>query len=86
MSKILKSPPFRVKAQNRFLKKCDESRTARHFLSGGVFAPTNCDKSPVWALCGKVGYMPVFPFRATRGETRRVSENERAATISDCCS
>ena len=30
---------------------------ADDFLSGGVFAPTRRDKSPVWALCGLVGYV-----------------------------
>ena len=41
--------------------------------------PTNRDKSPVWALFVEVGHVPDFPFRATRGETWRVSQNERAA-------
>ena len=86
MSKIFKSPPFRVTAQNRFQKKCDKKPNRPTFLSGGVFAPTNRDKSPVWALCGEVGYVPDFPFRATQGEIRRVSQNERATIISDCCS
>lgn len=57
MSKILKSPPFRVTAQNHFQKKCDKKSNRPTLLSGGVFAPTRRDKSPVWALCGLVGYV-----------------------------